>query len=76
MISSITKEESAAVNVLTERVRKRKQENHDAPHYISTQRTRSYMVSWKETGADPVNLRRAKAFARVLDESPAVIRDG
>lgn len=76
IISNLTKEEMAAINVLTERVQKRKQENDDAPHYISTQRTRSYMASWKETGADPANLRRVKAFARVLDDSPAVIRDG
>ena len=71
-----TIEETKKINVLTERVKKRKQECENATLQISGQRALSFTNSWKETGADPIHLRWAKAFARVLDESVVVIREG
>lgn len=64
------------VNVLTDRVKKRKSECDNAPREILFQRARSLTDSWKKTEADPNRIRWAKAFARILDESAIVIRDG
>ncbi|MGA1792263.1 MAG: pyruvate formate lyase family protein, partial [bacterium] len=74
--SNINLEDLNSVNVLTERVKNRKQEYENSPVWVSSSRARAFTESWKETEADPFHLRRAKAFARVLDESPAIIRDG
>ena len=50
----------------------------DAVLWISSQRAHSYTEAWKEAEAeaDTFHLRRAKAFSRVLEDSPAIIRDG
>jgi pyruvate formate-lyase/glycerol dehydratase family glycyl radical enzyme len=69
-------EEIYKVNVLTDRVKKRKEECNNAPREILFQRARSITNSWKETEADPNRLRWGKAFARVLEDSAIVIRDG
>jgi pyruvate formate-lyase/glycerol dehydratase family glycyl radical enzyme len=76
VISTEAIQETSKVNVLTERVKKRKQECNDAPRKILFQRARSLTASWKETEADPNRLRWGKAFARVLEDSPVIIRDG
>ena len=64
------------VNILTDRVKKRLQECHDSPVWISGQRAYSYMKAWRENESVPFHLRRALAFARVLEDAPAVIREG
>jgi len=62
--------------VMTDRVKKRHLECLGSPLWISGHRARSYMASWKETRAEPNNVRWALALARVLDESPIIIREG
>lgn len=75
-ISTLAVEETCNVNVLTDRVKKRKEECIKAPREILFQRARSITKSWKETEAEPNRIRWAKAFAQVLEDSPIVIRDG
>ncbi|MFC1916142.1 pyruvate formate lyase family protein [Chloroflexota bacterium] len=43
------------------------------PVYLSILRTRIYTQVWKETEGEPVGIRRAKAFARYLEEMPIFI---
>jgi pyruvate formate-lyase/glycerol dehydratase family glycyl radical enzyme len=76
VISTTTATETGKVNVLTERVLKRKKECNDSPRKILFQRARSLTASWKETEAEPNRLRWGKAFARVLEDAPVIIRDG
>ena len=76
VISTVAVKETSNVNVLTDRVKKRKQECNNTPREILFQRARSLTESWKETEADPNRLRWGKAFARVLEDSPIIIRDG
>jgi pyruvate formate-lyase/glycerol dehydratase family glycyl radical enzyme len=76
VISTAAVKETSKVNVLTNRVLKRKLECNDAPREILFQRARSLTASWKETEADPNRLRWGKAFARVLEDSAIIIRDG
>jgi pyruvate formate-lyase/glycerol dehydratase family glycyl radical enzyme len=76
-IETTTKQEEIyRVNVLTDRVKKRKEECNSAPREILFQRARSITDSWKETEADPNRLRWGKAFVRVLEDSAIIIRDG
>ena len=44
------------------------------PVYLSILRTRIYTQVWKETEGEPPGIRRAKAFARFLEEIPISIR--
>ncbi len=44
------------------------------PVYLSILRTRIYTEVWKETEGEPPGIRRAKAFARYLDNVPIFIR--
>jgi len=76
VISTAAVKETSKVNVLTDRVIKRKKACNDAPREILFQRARSLTASWKETEADPNRLRWGKAFARVLEDSAIIIRDG
>jgi pyruvate formate-lyase/glycerol dehydratase family glycyl radical enzyme len=73
---TLTVQETGKVNAVTDRVKKRKEECNDAPREILFGRARSITESWKETEADPNRLRWGKAFARVLEDSAIVIRDG
>lgn len=43
------------------------------PLYLSILRTRIYTQVWKETEGEPIGIRRAKAFARYLDNMPIFI---
>ena len=75
-IEAIAKqEEIGRVNVLTDRVKKRREECNRAPREILFQRAHSITDSWKETEADPNRIRWAKAFTRVLEDSAIIIRD-
>jgi pyruvate formate-lyase/glycerol dehydratase family glycyl radical enzyme len=64
------------VNALTKRVEKLKQEVEGAKSYASSQTSRSFTTSWKETEGQPLDLRRAKSYARILKDTPIIIRDG
>ena len=75
-IDTLTVKEMQKVNVVTDRVKKRKEECNKAPRKILFGRSRSITSSWKETEADPNRLRWGKAFVRVLEDSAIVIRDG
>jgi len=44
------------------------------PIYLSPLRSRFYTQSWKETEGQPISIRRAKAFAHYLDNTPIFIR--
>ena len=67
--------EVSRVNVLTERVKRRKKECDNAPREILFQRARSLTSSFKETAAEPNRIRWGKAFVRVMEESAIVIRE-
>ena len=64
------------VNVLTDRVKRREQEWKDAKLHICGTRAKSFTEGWKAAEAEPNNIRWAIALARVLDESPIIIREG
>jgi pyruvate formate-lyase/glycerol dehydratase family glycyl radical enzyme len=70
------KEEIDNVNAVTDRVKKRQTECNNSPRDILFGRARSITASWKETEAEPNRMRWGKAFARVLEDSAIVIRDG
>lgn len=65
------------INCLTERVQrlvrtlKEGQENE----HICAERSRLATESWKETDGEPLDIRRAKLFYRVMQGNPIVIRD-
>jgi pyruvate formate-lyase/glycerol dehydratase family glycyl radical enzyme len=65
-----------AVNALTERVETLRREAQQATAYVSSQGSHSFTTSWQETEGQPIDLRFAKAYERIMDESPVVIRDG
>jgi pyruvate formate-lyase/glycerol dehydratase family glycyl radical enzyme len=63
------------VNVLTDRVKKRKEEFLAAPRHISAKRSRLATESWKETESYPLNLRRARIFQKIMEGNPIAIWD-
>jgi pyruvate formate-lyase/glycerol dehydratase family glycyl radical enzyme len=63
------------VNVLTDRVKKRKKEFFVVPRHISAKRSRLATDSWKETESYPLNFRRAKVFQRIMEGNPIAIWD-
>jgi formate C-acetyltransferase len=68
--------EMNGVNVLTDRVKKRKDEALGAKMHVCSARMRLWTQSWKETEEQPTNIRIAKALQKVMEEQPIVIRDG
>jgi pyruvate formate-lyase/glycerol dehydratase family glycyl radical enzyme len=64
-----------AVNVLTDRVKKRKEAWLKAKPQVSSDRSRIATESWKETEGEHIYLRRAKLFAKICDEVPINIFD-
>jgi pyruvate formate-lyase/glycerol dehydratase family glycyl radical enzyme len=64
------------VSFLTERIEKRIKAFRDARPFISGERAVFLTKSWQETEGEPIPIRRAKGFARMLDGIPIVIRDG
>jgi pyruvate formate-lyase/glycerol dehydratase family glycyl radical enzyme len=63
------------INVLTDRVKKRKEAFFTAPRHISAKRSRLATESWKETESYPLNLRRARVFQRIMEGNPIAIWD-
>lgn len=64
-----------AVNVLTDRVKKRREDYQAAKMHVCSERIRLVTESWKETDGQPTIIRWAKAFQRVMEEHPIVIWD-
>lgn len=64
------------VNILTERIEKRTKAYRGAMPFISGEKARLLTESWQETEDEPIPIRRAKGFAKVLDEIPIAIREG
>ena len=75
MTTGIMTNKINTVSVLTNRIKKLKKEGQDAGMFISAQSSRSFTNSWKETIGQPVDLRRAKAYAEILKDSAITIRD-
>jgi formate C-acetyltransferase len=69
-------EEIRRLSVVTNRVKKLKQEWEEARPIIYVDDTLLFTKSWKETEGLPVDLRWAKAFEKRLKECPITIRDG
>ncbi len=64
------------VNFHTERITKRIREFREGKPTILGDRAFLLAKSWQETEGEPVPVRRAKGFAKLLDEIPIVIREG
>jgi pyruvate formate-lyase/glycerol dehydratase family glycyl radical enzyme len=63
------------LNVLTDRVRRLKQKRLEAVEHIASERSRLVTESWKETEDEPLDIRRAKLFRRIMQGNPVTIRD-
>lgn len=68
-------EEVNRVNALTDRVGRRKEEYLAATPYLCAERSRLVTESWKETEGEPLDIRRAKLFKKVMEGIPVVIRE-
>jgi len=75
-ISPEAAQEIRSVKVMTDRLRKLKQEWQDAEPQVYVDDTLLFTESWKETEGLPVDLRWAKAFEKRMENCPIVIRDG
>jgi pyruvate formate-lyase/glycerol dehydratase family glycyl radical enzyme len=76
MATSIVSGEVNKVNVLTDRVKQRREECVAAREHVCTGRSRLVTESWKETEGQPVMMRRARLFKKVMEGNPIIIRDG
>lgn len=72
----INAEEVKKLNVLTDRVKKRRQEWEDAVPIACPESSISFTKSWKETEGLPTDIRWAYSLEKRLKEYPAVIFDG
>ena len=72
----IDREAIKTVNALTQRVQKRKRAWVEASRVVCAQTSHSFKKSWEETEGLHPDLRHAKAFVRIMKESPVVIREG
>jgi pyruvate formate-lyase/glycerol dehydratase family glycyl radical enzyme len=72
----LDEKEVKKLNILTDRVKKLRQEWEDAQPVVCPEDSILFTKSWKETEGMPVDLRWAQAFKKRLMESPVVIRDG
>ncbi|MFC1986907.1 pyruvate formate lyase family protein, partial [Chloroflexota bacterium] len=74
-IAEVNIDEVNKVNVLTDRVKKRSDEClADVPH-ICAEKCRLVTQSWRETEGQPVVIRRARLFEKMLQGKSIVIRD-
>ena len=74
-MQTIAIEEVDRVNALTERVRKRIEEFRTGKIGVSSARSHWLTESWKETGAEPIMVRRAKGFQKFLENVPIFIKE-
>ena len=71
----VNKEEVNNVNALTERVKKRRQKYFAAEMQVCAARSKLVTESWKATEGQPIIIRSAKAFEKVMEENPIAIWD-
>jgi formate C-acetyltransferase len=76
VVRSSNQREVNSVNVLTERVKKRRQEYLNSKMHICAARSRLVTKSWKETDGQPAIIRAARSFQKIMEEHPVVIHDG
>ena len=76
LVSKMAIDDINKVNVLTERVKKRRQEYWEMQPHLCSERSRLATLSWKETDGKPTVIRRAKLFQSVLEGIPVVIWKG
>ncbi|MFC2060532.1 glycyl radical protein [Chloroflexota bacterium] len=74
-MATVTLEELNKVNILTDRIRAGIERIREADIYVSPARGQLYTESWRETEGEPIPLRKAKAFQRVLEGIPVAIMD-
>jgi formate C-acetyltransferase len=78
-IDHVNSEQIDEVNeviALTDRVKKRKEEYLAATPHISAERSHLVTESWKETEGEPLDIRRAKLFKKIMEGISVSIRDG
>ena len=71
--ATVNLEELNKVNVLTERVKKRKEEFLAAKPHLCPERSRLLTESWKETEGEPSVIRWARAFQKMVEGTIIVI---
>ncbi|MFC2004556.1 pyruvate formate lyase family protein, partial [Chloroflexota bacterium] len=76
VVEKVNIDEVNKVNVLTDKVKKRKDECLAAVQHVCAERSRLVRQSWEETKGQPVVIRRARLFEKVLQGKSIVIRDG
>jgi len=76
VVSKIAIDEIDKVNVLTERVKKRRQEYWEMTPHLCAERGHLATLSWRETEGKPTVIRRAKLFEKVLEGIPVLIWNG
>jgi len=64
------------VNALTDRVTKRLSERASAIEHIAIERAQIVTDSWKATDGEPLDIRRAKLFAAIMEKNPVTIHEG
>jgi pyruvate-formate lyase len=64
------------VNVLTDRVKKRRQECLFSVPHLCAERSRLVTECWKETEGLPLVLRRARLFQKIMENLTISIREG
>jgi len=69
-------DEVAKVNALTDRVKKRKEEYLTTKPHVSAERSCLATESWKETEGEPLDIRRAKLFKKIMEGISVHIEDG
>ncbi|MFC1928778.1 glycyl radical protein [Chloroflexota bacterium] len=74
-IAKVNIDEVYKVNVLTDRVQKHRNESLAASQHICAEKCRLITQSWRETEGQPVVIRRARLFEKVLQGKSIVIRD-
>jgi pyruvate formate-lyase/glycerol dehydratase family glycyl radical enzyme len=79
MVTRMDTDEALLKNIdelqLSERLFQLKDAMFSAPRFISVDRARLAMESWKETEGEDIELRRARLFKNVLENTPIAIHD-
>ncbi|MFC1986618.1 glycyl radical protein [Chloroflexota bacterium] len=75
VVNKINIDEVNKVNVLTDRVKKCRDECLADAQHVCAERSRLITQSWKETDGQPVVIRRARLFEKMLQGKSIVIRD-
>lgn len=75
MVTRDVLESIDSINVMTDKVKKRRGEFFTADRHICVERSHLLTESWKETEGQHLYIRRAKLFAKICDEIPVAIHD-